>query len=83
VCHVCRKKKKGGNDNKKRITSNDNINDNTQQVQGKMMYKNCTYSQWTYHHPIAALKLRQKTICGQSNKLKILETFFKPHPLPV
>ncbi len=28
------KRKKGGNDNKKEITSNDNINDNTQQVQG-------------------------------------------------
>ncbi len=36
VCHVFRKKKKGGND-KKMITLNDIINDNTQPVQGKMI----------------------------------------------
>jgi hypothetical protein len=35
VCHVFRKKKKGGNDNKKMITLNDNINDNSHPVQGK------------------------------------------------
>jgi hypothetical protein len=31
------KRKKGGNDNKKMITLNDNINDNTHPVQGKMI----------------------------------------------
>ncbi len=31
------KRKKGGNDKKKMITLNDNINDNTHPVQGKMI----------------------------------------------
>jgi hypothetical protein len=31
------KRKKGGNDNKKKITLNDNINDNIHAVQGKMI----------------------------------------------